>query len=172
MEEARELAKGAVETFPLTSRLWVDLAEVCEASDDEEAQVAALRRAWEIAPTWGFAARELSEILEEEHPEEARAILEQAVARAPLDPVNHGYLADHLWNVGEGEEAFRRLCFALRLDPGYEWAWRALGDWAERMEDPQRAPTPSARSPTCGPATTARGWRWRGCFPARSSPTR
>ncbi|QVL32228.1 tetratricopeptide repeat protein [Telmatocola sphagniphila] len=141
MEEAKELAKGATETFPLVSRLWVDLAEICEATEDIETQLNALRRALEISPNWGFAARELSECLEESHPEEARVVLEQAVARSPLDPVNHGYLADHLWNVGESEEAFSRLCLALKLDPGYEWAWRALGEWAERMEDGDRALT-------------------------------
>lgn len=140
LDEARELAKGAVENFPLTGRLWIDLAEVHEALEDNEAQLHALRKAVDVAPGWGYAARELAEALEgNEQSEDARTVLEQAVARAPADPVNHGYLADHLWNNGEGDEAFERLRFALKLDPGYEWAWRSLTDWAERMEAPEKA---------------------------------
>ncbi len=71
--------------------------------------------------------------------EDARVVLEQAVARSPLDPVNHGYLADSLWNAGESDEALERLRIALKLDPGYDWAWRSLAEWAERMERPEAA---------------------------------
>lgn len=139
-EEAHELAKDAVARFPLLSRLWVDLAEVRRALNENEPRIEALRQAVGVAPGWSFAARELAEALEEnQQSEEARIVLEQAVARAPLDPVNHGYLADNLWNSGESEEAVERLRIALKLDPGYDWAWRALGDWAERMESPERA---------------------------------
>jgi tetratricopeptide (TPR) repeat protein len=140
LEEAHELAQEATSYFPLLSRLWVDLADVCHAQHEAEGQIAALRTAVEVAPGWGFAARELAEALEANHQsEDARVVLEQAVARAPLDPVNHGYLADNLWNSGESAEALARLRQALKLDPGYEWAWRTLGDWAERMECPQKA---------------------------------
>ena len=139
-EEAHELAKEAVTRFPLLSRIWVDLAEVRRAQRETDGQIEALRQAVSVAPGWSFAARELAEALEEnQQSEEARVVLEQAVARAPLDPVNHGYLADNLWNAGESEEAIDRLQIGLKLDPGYDWAWRALGDWSERMESPERA---------------------------------
>lgn len=140
IEEARELAKDAVERYPLLSRLWVDLAEVAQAQEDRDAQIDALRRAVEIAPGWSYPARELADALEaHEQPEEARVVLEQAVARSPLDPVNHGYLADNLWNGEEAAEALRRLGIALRIDPGYDWAWRHLAVWSERRDEGDKA---------------------------------
>ena len=140
LEEAHELAKDSVVHFPLQARLWVDLAEVRRAQNEMEGQLEALRQAVGVAPGWSFAARELAEVLEaNQQSEDARVVLEQAVARAPLDPVNHGYLADNLWNAGDSDEALERLRIALKLDPGYDWAWRALSDWAERMECPDKA---------------------------------
>jgi predicted Zn-dependent protease len=89
LEEASELAKEAVVRFPLLARLWVDLAEVRQAQEDAEGQIEALRQAVAVAPGWSFAARELAEALEaNQHSEEARVVLELAVARTPLDPVS------------------------------------------------------------------------------------
>ncbi|HEX3151383.1 MAG TPA: tetratricopeptide repeat protein [Gemmataceae bacterium] len=153
VEEARELAKEAVECYPLLARLWVDLAEVCHAQEDRDGQIRALRQSVHVAPGWSYAARELADAMEENHEvEEARVILEQAVARSPLDPVNHGYLADNLWSAAEQadptepddqtaprREAIERLRIALRIDPGYDWAWRHLNMWAERINEPERA---------------------------------
>jgi cellulose synthase operon protein C len=153
VEEARELAKGAVERFPLLARLWVDLAEVCHAQEDLEAQISALRQAVHVAPGWSYAARELADAMEaNEEAEDARVVLEQAVARSPLDPVNHGYLADNLWTAADDgdptdpddgaplrREAIDRLRIALKLDPGYDWAWRHLGLWTDRLGEPDRA---------------------------------
>jgi tetratricopeptide (TPR) repeat protein len=129
--------------------------------------------------------RELAEALEENHQsEEARVVLEQAVARTPLDPVNHGYLADNLWNAGDSEEAFDRLRIALKLDPGYDWAWRAAQEIGPSMEAPDRAlqhftgrPLAAeipylagARSHVAGPRTQ-RGSSWR-LSTRRSNSTR
>ena len=140
IEEARELARDAVERWPLLARLWVDLAEVAQAQEDREPQIAALRRAVEMSPGWSYPARELADALEaNDQADDARVVLEQAVARAPLDPVNHGYLADNLWNAEEGTEALRRVGIALRIDPGYDWAWRHLAVWAERLEEGDNA---------------------------------
>ena len=136
-EEAHELAKEAVIRFPLLARLWADLADVCKEIHEPEGQIEVLRRAVEIAPGWSYAARELAEALESnDQGEEGRVVLEQAVARAPLDPVNHGYLADAWWNGGEGDEALKRVEIALKMDPGYDWAWRALAEWSEKLEKP------------------------------------
>jgi tetratricopeptide (TPR) repeat protein len=153
VEEARELAKEAVERYPLLARLWVDLAEVCHAQDDREGQIRALRQAVHVAPGWSYASRELADAMEaNEEAEDARVILEQAVARAPLDPVNHGYLADNLWSAADQadpgqpddaahyqRDAIGRLRIALKIDPGYDWAWRHLGLWTERLGEPEKA---------------------------------
>lgn len=140
IEEARQLANDAVERFPLLSRLWVDLAEVAQAQDERDVQIDALRKAIDVAPGWSYPARELADLLEQlDRRDEARVVLEQAVARSPMDAVNHGYLADHLWNSDEQAEAIRRLGIALRLDAGYEWAWRHLALWNERIDEPEQA---------------------------------
>ena len=140
LEESHELAKEGVIRFPLQARLWLDLAEVRRVQNETEGQLEALRQATAVAPGWSFAARELAEALESNRQsEEARVVLEQAIGRSPLDPVNHGYLADNLWNASESAEALERLRYALKLDPGYDWAWRALSDWSERMECPEKA---------------------------------
>ena len=149
VEEARQLAREAVERYPLLARLWVDLAEVCHAQDDRDGQIRALRQAVQVAPGWSYAARELADAMEaDDQAEEARVVLEQAVARSPLDPVNHGYLADNLWNAAGPDaedpaafqmEAIERLRLALKMDPGYDWAWRHLGLWTDRLGEPERA---------------------------------
>src|SRR5262249_8880574 len=100
--EARELAKEAVEGYPLLARLCVDHAEGCHRQGEREGQIRALRQAVHVAPGWSYASRELADAMEaNDEAEDARVILEQAVARAPLDPVNHGYLADNLWSAAD-----------------------------------------------------------------------
>src|SRR5262249_58484195 len=90
-------------------------------------------------------------------PAEARALLEQAVARAPLDPLNHGYLADALWKLGEKEAAVDRLRHAVLLEPGYDWAWNALCDWAQEMGRPEAA-VACARDLSARRPGEARSW--------------
>src|SRR5262249_21329994 len=131
LDEADEAARKAVARFPLLPRLWFDLALVCDAKQDRAGEVEALQQALHISPNWGVVLRRLSEVHERDgKPEEARAALEQAVARAPLDCGNHGWLADLLWRQGAKEAALERVQHALRLEPGYEWAWNALREWA------------------------------------------
>jgi tetratricopeptide (TPR) repeat protein len=137
--EADALAEQALERFPMLPRLWLDKADVCLAKQDFEGQVEALRQALRISPGWGPAVRELSEALDRDGQlEEGCGLLQQAVARAPLDPANRGQFAEKLWKLGQSSAALAQLREALRLDPGYDWAWRMLGDWAERMEQPEQ----------------------------------
>jgi tetratricopeptide (TPR) repeat protein len=145
LDEADGLARRAVEKFPLLPRLWLDLAAVRRARGDRDGEHEALDRALRINPGWGTAARELSQALEREGKnEESRAVLERAAAYSPLDAVTHGFLADTLWLLGEKEAAFERLSLALRLNPAYDWAWRALAGWSGELERPD-APASLAR---------------------------
>ena len=137
--EAEALAEQAIERFPLLPRLWLDKADLCAARQDFDGQVDALRQALKISPGWGPAVRELSEALDRDKQlEEACALLQQAVARSPLDPQNRGQYADKLWKIGQSEQAVEQLREALLLDPGYDWAWRMLGDWLGRLEEPEK----------------------------------
>jgi tetratricopeptide (TPR) repeat protein len=138
-DEARTLAEQATERFPMLPRLWLDRADACAARNDNDGQIEMLRQALKISPGWGPATRELAEALERGNQlEEASTLLQQAVARAPLDAANRGQYADKLWKLGQSEAAVEQLQEALRLDPGYDWAWRTLNDWCERMDQPEK----------------------------------
>jgi len=134
--EALPLAEDAVARFPLTPRLWYDLARVhCERRKFSD-EAAALARALELSPNWGKASREYSECLTRlERYEEAQRVLEQAVAASPLDAVNHGYLADFLWRRTRDPLALEHAAQAVRLDPAYSWAWDRLRDWSPPGEN-------------------------------------
>jgi tetratricopeptide (TPR) repeat protein len=140
IDDALSVAKNATGRFPLLPRLWYDLAMACGEGKKRDEQVAALERALQINPGWGLAARELATVYEKEgNLERAGAILEKALKHAPLEASNHGCLADMLWQLEKRDAAVDRLQHALRLDPGYDWAWGRLRDWATQLERPQMA---------------------------------
>jgi tetratricopeptide (TPR) repeat protein len=157
-DEAAALARQAAARFPLLPRIWLDLANVCRAQQDGAGERDALRRALEISPGWGMAVRQLAALHEREGDlAESRRLLEQAVARSPLDAYNHGCLADVLWRLGEREAALERVQQALRLEPGYEWGWNALNEWSAALGRPEVA-THFARELTVRRAGEARSW--------------
>src|SRR5207245_11222003 len=114
-------------------------ADLCAAKQDVDGQLAARRQDLTISPGWGPAGRELPEALDRDKQlEEACALLQQAVAPAPLDAANRGQYAEKLWKIGQSEAAVEQLREALLLDPGYDWAWRMLGDWLGRLDQPEK----------------------------------
>jgi tetratricopeptide (TPR) repeat protein len=140
LEEAHELARESTHRFPLLAKLWLDLAQVCQALGNADGRLDALRQAVAIAPGWSPAARELAEALEDAgEADDAIAVLRRNVARSPLDPMAHGFLAEWLWEKGESREALDRAKIALRHEPGYEWAWRFVQAWSERLDVPDEA---------------------------------
>ncbi len=125
--EALPLALEAVERFPLNARLWNDLALVHREKRDFKSEIEALRRAFELSPTWGFTARALSEAHQRlEQYDDAQRVLEEAIAASPLEPANYGYLADLLWRRGRSPRVPELLAHAIRIDPTYGWAWDML----------------------------------------------
>ncbi len=88
---------------------------------------------------------------------EAREVLEQAVARSPLDAFNHGCLADVLWKLGRKEEAVERATRAADLDPDYTWCWDALRRWTADLGNADTA-IKIARELTHRRAGEARSW--------------
>ncbi len=137
LEEAHSLAREATGRSPLVAKLWLDRAQVCHAMGDPEGRLDALRQAVEVAPGWSPAARELAESLNDAgEVDDAVVVLQRNVARSPLDPMAHGFLAEWLWEAGRSREALDRAKTAVRHEPGYDWAWHAIQLWADRLEVP------------------------------------
>jgi tetratricopeptide (TPR) repeat protein len=159
-DEAHSLAVQASERFPLLPALWMDLAEACRARQDADGEIAALKKAVQIRPGWAVPVRRLGEAhLRGGRADEARPLLERAVALAPLDAVSHGVLADAMWQMNEKDAALARVRVALQIDPGYEWAWSALRRWAAELD--RRAEAESfARELTVVRPGEARSW-WK-----------
>lgn len=158
LEEAHALARDAAARFPLLAKLWLDLAQVCHALGNAEGRVEALRQAVAAAPGWTPAARELADALDEaEDRDGAVAVLERAAARNPTDALAHGFLAERLWDAGRSREALDRAKTAVRLEPGYDWAWHHVQLWAERLECPEE-PVELARALTRDRAGDTRAW--------------
>ncbi len=145
LDEAENLAQQATERFPLLPRVWLDLADVHQARCDLAGQLAATQAAYDINPSWSPAARRLAEAhLLAGDPEQACAVLEQAIRRDPLDALNHGFLADLCWHLDRGEQALEHLQEAAKLEPAYSWAWERMCEWAQQLGAPQR-PEQAAR---------------------------
>ncbi len=133
--EALPLAQQAAEFFPLVPRIWFDLSLVQQARLDRPGEIAALQQALQINPSWGQAVRQLAEAYTNSGElEKARATIEQAIAQAPLDATNYGYLADVLWRLGEKDQAIERIKHALTLEPIYDWAWGCLRTWSTELK--------------------------------------
>lgn len=157
-DEALKVAVTATERFPLLPRLWADLARVEQARLNTASEITALEKALELSPGYAFAARQLAGIFEREHNlAKSRRILEDAIVAAPLDPIHHGCLAQVLWKLGEQESAVDRAKHALRLDPGYDWAWSTLGTWERELARPGLT-ADLARDLTQRRAGEARSW--------------
>ncbi len=158
LDEAHSLAQEAIERFPLLGKLWLDLAQVCHAMGNAEGRLDALRQAVAVSPGWSLAARELADALDDaEQRDEAIAVLERATVRNPLDALAHGFLAERLWDEGRSREALDRAKTAVRLEPGYDWAWHAVQMWADRLDEPDE-PAELARALARDRAGDPRVW--------------
>ncbi len=156
---ACSLLGEAVERFPLQPRLRLDHALACRSAGDGKGERQAIRAALAISPSYALAARMLADTYERSSEfGEARSVVEHALVHAPLDGPLHGYLADYLWREGESEAALGRLRRALELEPGYEWAWDRLREWALELDRPE-LPADTARRLTERRPGEARGWR-------------
>lgn len=158
VDEALERAREATERFPLVARLWVDLAHAEQRRGNGAGERSALEQALKIDPAWGTAARELAAAHERAGDfASARTVMEQAVQRSPLDPYNHGGLAQMTWRTGDRPAALDRLSHAVRLEPGYEWAWGRLTEWARELNRPE-VPEQLARDLASRRPGEARSW--------------
>lgn len=158
LEEARAVAEDGAERFPLIAQLWSDLARVHAALDRPEERIEALRSAVAVSPDFSPVSHELADALAEaDEEDEAVAVLERTAARNPNDSNNHAALADRLWNAGRSEEALERAKLAVRIEPGFEAAWRMVLHWSDRLDRPEEV-IELARELTSTRPGDARGW--------------
>jgi tetratricopeptide (TPR) repeat protein len=158
VDEAWSLIQQACDRFPLLPRLWLDRALVCRARKDFAGEIDALENAYRISPGWGHGVRTLCEALERRgRYDDARKLLEHAVARNPLDAASHGLLAEALWHAERREEALARIQQAVQIDPGYDRAWECLSSWADTLGCPEKA-LETVRELTAKRGGEARSW--------------
>jgi tetratricopeptide (TPR) repeat protein len=158
LDEALTKANECAERFPLVPAAWSDLALVHRLQGNRESEIRALRRALIISPGWTVPARELSSAHEARAEfDDARRVLESAIAASPLEAPNFGMLADLLWRRGERELAIERVVTAVQRDPGYSWGWDALRAWTAEIGTPERA-LDVARSLNGSRPGEARSW--------------
>lgn len=137
--EAQTLAQQAVEKFPHLPRIWLDLAWVYRAANDFDRETKAAEHAFEMNPGWSRATVALASALERcGKMEEARRIYERALQHSANDPELHAAYAHLLWRQRQMENAFGAIQQALRLAPGYDWAWNLLSGWANESGKPER----------------------------------
>ena len=131
LDDALHLARQMTERFSLIPRVWLDLAMVYQARMDQNGVADALQQALRINPAWAVATQQLAEVHQRAGRfEEAQKLLERAIAYAPLDHTNYGNLADVLWQMGDRDQSLERIKQAVTLEPGYDWGWRAMREWA------------------------------------------
>ncbi|HEV2692729.1 MAG TPA: C39 family peptidase, partial [Verrucomicrobiae bacterium] len=140
LDEALDIAKQATERFPHMPRIWLDLAKVHQWRKELDLEIDAARRAFEINPGWSRATLRLTDALERRGKfEDAGKIFERALPHVPNDAQVHAGYAHLLWRQRQPARAFAELERALRIAPGYEWAWDLFREWATERGEPRRA---------------------------------
>jgi cellulose synthase operon protein C len=140
IDAAWPLSCSATERFPLIPRVWLDHSELCHLRGDLAGELRALDTAYQINPDWGVAVRMLCDHHERcGDYQRSRQLLERAVARNPLEVVNHLRLAEVQWHLGDRESAWQRAEKVVQMEPGFDPAWDCLNVWSDELQRPQRA---------------------------------
>ncbi|MFN0139939.1 MAG: tetratricopeptide repeat protein [Pyrinomonadaceae bacterium] len=156
--EALTAASRAVERFPLMHHTWLDLALVHKLNGNRDEEIAALQKVVAMNPTWSYGSQQLAEALERAgRYTEAKDVLTSALSRLPFDHYLHGYLAGVYWKLNDRNKAIETLRSAVAVEPGYEWAWRSIRDWANETGDAE-LPVKLARELTERKPRDARSW--------------
>ena len=174
LDEAHARAKTASERFPLLARAWMDLAAVERIRGDTDAQIDALTHALRPRADHADASRQLAAAHRRAGRfAEARAVLERAIAAAPLDVGNRGALAETYWQEDRrqhGGRALEILVDAVSREPGYDWGWSALDQYATALGQSERLEGTALLLTTTRPGE-ARSWmRLAQTLPGESGP--
>jgi len=132
--EALATAEEICRRFPLVPGSWRLRGEVCRQQGAWDEAAKAFRRALELNPEWTMVARDLVAVLGEAGRfDEAEVTLADALQRQPNEASNHGYHAQFLWQRERRDEALAAIQRAIRLLPGYDWAWEQFTSWSAMM---------------------------------------
>lgn len=138
-QETVLLAQEATQKFALTPGSWRDMALVWRAIDRPEAAIACARHVVNLNPdgTEGWCL--LADYLEETG-KGAEAIEEllRARTRLPLDMTIRRALAGLFWQTDRREEAWQLAESAVQEDPGQNWAWGFMQNWADTLRKRDR----------------------------------
>lgn len=135
-EEAAAKAIAACEMFPLIAELWLEKGRALGACGKQEEEIAALEKALQITPGYADAAMALSErFLALNEQAKARRTLEKAIANSPTEVRLLGCLARLNWYAGEKLAAIETLKKTTQLEPGYQFSWETIKEWAQQSGD-------------------------------------
>lgn len=138
-DEALQLASDATVRFALTPAAWKDLATVQRHAGDLSAAMATMRRVTQMNPDWPDGWLLLAEYQEDAgQAAAATGTLRRGAARLPLNIVLRGSLANLLWRTEARDEAWSLAEKTALEDPGQEWAWGCLKNWAEVLQRQDR----------------------------------
>jgi tetratricopeptide (TPR) repeat protein len=139
LEEAHTVARQATERFPHLPLSWLDLAAVHRWRNALEAEIAAAERAVEINPAWSRSTLALADALERQGKlAEASQVYERSLQHLAHDAQVRACYAHLLWRLRTKDAAFAAVEQALRLAPGYEWAWGLLNEWSTESGETER----------------------------------
>lgn len=139
-DQALDVARRAVDRFPLSAAAWSHLAEVASARGDADEELRARRSAHETNPRDAGAGRALALCLERAgRGSEARAVLERMAAREPRDVSIALLLASLEWSADARDAAIARVRTTLRHAPTSIDALGLLGAFCRELGDPEGA---------------------------------
>jgi cellulose synthase operon protein C len=140
-DEAQLAADKSIEQFPLEPTCWHERYQVAMAVGDLDTQLRVLEHLLVLRPGNATLLRALADLrVNLGQPDEAHAVLQELVAKQPLDAVNRGYLGDCLMELKDYVGAFDQFERAVRLEPSYSFAWAMLErttDFLERPDVPE-----------------------------------
>ncbi len=135
LEKAKELLLTGQKKFPLTPRLYSDLAQLYEIEGNIEQSIEANTQALVMNPAWSDVTKRLCDLLEKHDDKEvAIALLNKGIKHSPDDGVLYGYLADLLIKQGKKQDAIEPLKLAVKYNTEYRWAWNQLINIATESE--------------------------------------
>jgi tetratricopeptide (TPR) repeat protein len=140
LDEALAIAKQQAERFPHLPRTWLDLAFTHQCRNEPEGEITAAQRAFDMNPAWARSTLALADAFERQGKlHNARRVYERALLHSANDAQLHACHALLLWRLRQKEAAFAAVERALRLAPGYEWAWELLQSWSGDCGETRRA---------------------------------